>query len=277
MLFSRPDGERVRDLPLLRRFIPFIMRTRNESVVYLDQQIDVEATLAWLDRVNEGRDGDRKLSFYTVVLAALVHTLTERPRLNRFVSGGRIWQRRGISISFAVKKAMADKATMTTVKVEFQPGDDIEAVADRVRAAIGVGRGRDKTGSEKEMVFFGAMPGPLLRLVMLLQRWADAWNLLPGAMIKPDPMYASVFVANLGSVGLSAPFHHLYEYGNIPIFLTIGKIHKAPVVREDDTLGVARVVDCKYSFDERIADGFYCARSLEQFAARVGNAEALSS
>jgi len=252
VLFSRPDGERVRDLPLLRRFIPFIMRTRNESVVYLDQQIDVEATLAWLDRVNEGRDGDRKLSFYTVVLAALVHTLTERPRLNRFVSGGRIWQRRGISISFAVKKAMADKATMTTVKVEFQPGDDIEAVADRVRAAIGVGRGRDKTGSEKEMVFFGAM-------------------------IKPDPMYASVFVANLGSVGLSAPFHHLYEYGNIPIFLTIGKIHKAPVVREDDTLGVARVVDCKYSFDERIADGFYCARSLEQFAARVGNAEALSS
>ena len=277
MLFSRPDGERIADLPLLRRFMPFLLRGRNESAVYLDQQIDVGATLAWLASYNDGRPPVERITFYHVVLAALVRTLAERPRLNRFVSGGRIWQRKGLSIAFAVKKQLADHAQMTTVKVEFGADDDLHNVAQRVREAIGQGRGAARTTSEKEMVVVTAMPGFVLRAVMALQRWADRWNLLPAAMLKGDPLYSSVFVANLGSVGLEAPFHHLFEYGNTPIFVTIGRIKKAPVVRADDTLGVATVVHCKYSFDERIADGFYCARSLELLRGYIADAAALDA
>lgn len=271
MLFSRPDGDRVKQLPLLRRFLPYLMRGRNEAVVYLDQQIRVEETLRWLEAANAERPAERRLTLYTVVLAALVRTLHERPRLNRFISGGQVWQRREISISFAVKKAMADKATMTTVKVNFDGDSTLEQVAERVRAAIGTGRGSDKTTSEKEMVAVTALPGFALRALMALQRWADAWNLLPGSVLRGDPLYASVFVANLGSVGLEAPFHHLFEYGNTPIFVTVGRIHKVPVVLDDDTLGVGTVIECKYSLDERIADGFYCARSLERFKRYVAN------
>ena len=265
MLFTRPDGAPVRDLPLLRRFMPFLLRGRNESVVYLDQTIDVGAALSWLEQVNATRTDAHLLTFYHVVLAALVRTLAERPRLNRFVSGGRIWQRKDLSISFAVKKQLSDKASMTTVKVVFDPNDRLEDVARRVREQIQRGRGERRTTSEVEMAVVSSLPNFALRWLMALQRWADRFNLLPAAMIAGDPLYASAFVANLGSVGLEAPFHHLFEYGNVPIFVTIGRIHKAPIVLADDTLGVGTVVQCKYSLDERIADGFYCARSLDLF------------
>jgi len=266
VLFTRPDGDRVANLPLLRRFMPYLMRGRNEAAVYLDQTIQVAATKRWLDEVNVDRQGDERITFYHVILASLVRIMATRERLNRFVVGGTIYQRRGISISFAVKKNFADAGKLTTVKVEFERSDTIEDVARRVAEAIGTGRAESATTSEKEMAVVTAMPGFMLRLLMALQRLADACNLLPASMIRPDPLYASVFVANLGSIGLEAPFHHLFEYGTVPIFVTIGRIHKAPVVLDDDTLGVAEVVDIKYSFDERIADGFYCARSLERFA-----------
>ncbi len=277
MLFSRSDGDRISDLPLLRRFMPYLMRGRNEAVVYLDQQIDVAGTLAWLERINDQRAAEAKITFYHVVLASLVRTLSTRERLNRFIVGGTVYQRRGITISFAVKKRFADAGKLTTVKVSFEATDTIEDVARRVSDAIGTGRGSAATTSEKEMVVVSALPGVLLRALMAIQRWADAWNLLPASMIEPDPLYASAFVANLGSIGLHAPFHHLFEYGTVPIFLTIGRIHKAPVVLADDSLGVGQVVHVKYSFDERIADGFYCARSLDIFAGLVASPDALTA
>ncbi len=99
------------------------------------------------------------------------------------------------------------------------------------------------------------LPNPLLRLGIGCVRALDAMGLLPGAMLRSDPMYASVFVANLGSVGLDAGYHHLWEYGTIPIFCVLGRVRAGA----DDR----RRVVLKYTYDERTEDGLYCARSLE--------------
>ena len=92
-------------------------------------------------------------------------------------------------------------------------------------------------------------------------------NLLPTALLADDPLYASAFVANLGSVGLDAAFHHLYEYGTIPIFATMGRIHRAPHVFENGSVGSREVFRMRYTYDERVEDGFYAARALERLAA----------
>jgi hypothetical protein len=84
-------------------------------------------------------------------------------------------------------------------------------------------------------------------------------------MLDADPMYASAFVANLGSIGLDAPFHHLYEYGTIPLFVAIGRVQKEVVVGQGGQPAVEDCLTIRYSFDERIADGFYCAGSLQHF------------
>ncbi len=268
--FGRGDGTRVRKLPLLRRFMPFLMPGRNESAVYFEQTFRVEGTLAWLARVNSNRQA-RRMGFFHVVLAAVVRTLVERPQLHRFIVGRRVYQRRKLELSFAVKKSFDDAAPLTTVKVRFEPTDTLNEIPARIDAAIQVGRGREQTASEKEMRFVARLPRALLRLVMWGQRFLDYFGLLPGSMIRSDPLYASAFLANLGSLGIDAPFHHLYEYGTVPIFVAIGRIRQAPVVDANGELAVGQVVTLRYTFDERIADGFYCARSLERFQQLIQN------
>lgn len=261
-LFSRSDGDPVEGLSVLRRSLPFVMPGRNESAIYYEQEVDVTDTLKYVEETNRGRKGD-PITFFHVFLAAGVRTLALRPRLNRFVAGRRVYQRKRIEISFVVKKAFSDRASMTTVKIPFERDDTLEIVARKVDRAIGVGRGESLTPSEKEMKWAAYLPDPVLSLLLTFQRFLDRHNLLPAAMIENDPLYASIFVANVGSIGLEAPFHHLYEYGTVSLFATLGRLRKVPgktrkSVQRD-------VVAIRYSFDERIADGFYAARSLELF------------
>ncbi len=261
-LFARPDGVLLSRAPTLRRLMPYLMRTRNESVVYFEQQIEVARALDFVRKLNEGRPG-RKVTLFQVVLFALMRTFALRDDLNRFVVGRRLYQRKRIELSFAVKKELTDAAVLTTVKVAFDPGDTLEAALDRIEARIAEGRGTKKLRSETEMDLVTVLPRALLRLLMWGQRALDYVNLLPASMIDPDPLYASMFLANLGSVGLDSAYHHLYEYGTVPFFATMGRVKKAVVVGEGDVPVVREVVSLKYSFDERITDGLYCARSLE--------------
>ena len=124
------------------------------------------------------------------------------------------------------------------------------------------GRGGAPSTSDREVHAILRLPVPLRRLVMRSGRWLDSVGLLPRAMIEADPMYASAFVANLGSVGLDAAYHHLFEHGTTPIFVTMGRLHLAPVVAADRSISAREIFELKYTFDERTEDGFYAARAL---------------
>lgn len=261
--FKREEGEPIKGLSSLRRFIPHLMPGRNQAAVYYDQKIEVSRLLAWLDAHNEGKPDDQKVHFFHAVLCAFVRTLAARPRLNRFISGRETYQRNNIALSFAVKRAFHDDADLATVKIAFEPDDTLDEVARKAYAAVASGRSEARSTSQKELDVVAALPKPLLRAVMGLQRCLDGLNLLPAVMVREDPLYASVFLANLGSIGLDAPFHHLYEYGTVPLFAVIGRISKEPIVDANGALAVGQVVHLRYTLDERIADGFYCARSLE--------------
>jgi len=102
-----------------------------------------------------------------------------------------------------------------------------------------------------------------VKAAMAVLRWLDRHNLLPRGMIDPDPMYASVFAANVGSVGLEAPFHHLYEYGTISVFGVMGRVRKTTFTDAEGRASVRDGLHVRWSLDERINDGFYAARSLE--------------
>lgn len=261
-VLGHPDARRVRELSPLRRMMPFLMPGRNQSAVYFEQHIDVGRTLAWL-AAQQPTDGGRPITFFHVLIGAFVRTLAARPRLNRFIGGLHTFQRRDITLSFAVKKHMADDAGLTTVKVCFRPEDSLQDIARRVDEAVAVGRGTAQTASEKEVALITRMPRFAVRALMWFNRLMEHFNLAPSAMLAADPLHASAFLANLGSIGLDAPFHHLYEHGSCSIFAVIGKVQPRPVVSEAGELAVGQVVTIRYSYDERIADGFYAARALE--------------
>lgn len=266
MFGRRPDARLVEELPAVRRFMPFLSPRRNESLVYFAQDIEVGPALAFLEERNRERPPERRMTFFHLVLRAITRTLDERPRLNRFTAGGRIWQRDGIWISFAAKKRFDDDAPIVTVKRRFEASESLDEMVDRLLGEIRAGRSGHGKGADREVGWLLRLPAPLTRLALALLRGADGAGLLPRAMIDLDPMHASVFAANLGSVGLDAGYHHLWEWGNCPIFCVVGRVQRA---------ADAPRVALKWTFDERVEDGLYCARSLERLRELLDHPEKL--
>lgn len=260
-LFRRPDGDLIRDLPAVRRMMPYLMPTRNESVVHHEQWIDLAHTRPFIEAWNAQHD--TKLTLFHLVLAALARVMHERPGLNRFVSGGRIYQRKGVQLSFAAKQRFEDHAPIVTVKLAAPKDEPLEAFASRLQADVGVGRSGKERAVDKEVRLALLLPGFVLGAAVRLLRRLDAWNLMPGAMIENDPMYASVFAANLGSLGIDRTYHHLFEYGTIGVFAVIGVAGPNVVPGADGRPEVRDLLPIRYTFDERTNDGFYCARSLD--------------
>ena len=271
MLFSRPDGTRARDLPAYRRIMPFIMRGKNESVAYFEQTLDLDKTDAFIREWN--RRGGKKITLYHLFVWGVVQVLSKRPRLNRFVAGSHIYDRDGIWISTSAKKAMNDDSPVVVLKKRYEAGPFSELV-DRMHGTLTEGRSDQKSHVDKELGLLLKLPAIVLRFLIRLQVFLDAWNLLPHSLIKPDPLYASFFVANLGSLKMDAVHHHLYEYGNIPIFACIGKKEEVPAFDANGNVVRKTICKVKYTYDERIEDGLYCAAGLDLLRTLVEDPEA---
>jgi hypothetical protein len=270
---DRSDGIRLRKLSGFRKMFPYLMRTRTESAIYHTLRLKIGRTLAWLNQAGAGRE--KKVTLFHVILAAGVRTLALRPEANRFVAGRRLYQRRTIDLAFVVKRELSEQASETTVKITFDPRSTIWDVVDQVTAVVRTTRENRTSRDESASEIVTKLPRSLARLAMAAVRALDYFGLLPASFIKGDGLYASVFLANLGSIGFDSVYHHLYEWGNVPIFVVIGKIKKEPVVGPDGRLEVQDVMDLKFTLDERITDGIYFVATIDMFRDLVENPEKL--
>lgn len=259
-LFNRSDGTLVKTTSRVRRMIPYLMKGRNESIVYHEQVIDVTKTLRFIDEWNQTHDN--KITVFHVIMGGIARGMIARPGLNRFVSGGNTYQRNKVEISFAAKKQIKDYSALVTVKLEFPPRETFPDLVERLHASVKDSRKDTLKPVDKELKLLLKIPGFLLGFLVGLVKVFDRWNLLPGVFIKNDPMFASIFVANLGSVGIDRTWHHLYEYGTVSLFCVIGTVAKRVVPDENDQPVVRPHVRLRFAFDERINDGHYCAASL---------------
>jgi hypothetical protein len=259
------DGRRVTVHPY-RRMMTFLMRGRNESAVYFEQHLDLTRTLPWLAARN-ARAPERATLFH-LLLHGIAGVLHERERLNRFTIGHRTYQRTSVFLSFAAKKGMSDDAPLATIKRRFAPGEAFDALVRELTTEIGGARSDAPSAMDKELAAVLALPGFLLAPSLSLLRRLYGMGLAPRALIDTDPLYTSAFVANLGSLGLDAAFHHLYEHGTCPLFVTLGQIRHVAVPDREPTVSRPEVA-IRYTFDERIEDGLYCARSLQLLQQRL--------
>ncbi len=254
----RRDRNITKDVPNYRRILAHLTPDRDHAAIYFEQTLDLSKTGAWLEA--ERARTSKKITFLHLFLAATGRMLALRPQLNRYCSGWRLYQRDGVTITISVKKSLKDGSKIVMVKVPLTAEDTPESVHDKVTAMVNRGRGGE-THDEKETALFLRLPNWILSRAVKLVLWLDRWHLLPGFFVDPDPMFTSMVVANLGSVGLEPAYHHLYEYGNSPFFATIGAIGDTPAA-SDGQVVVRPRVRVKYTFDERIEDGLACALSL---------------
>jgi len=269
---NRPDGTRVERVPGYRQMMPYLMKNKNESHVYIKYTIDMENAMAFLENPPGNLKG--KVTLTMLLLRALALVFDEYPRMNRFISGRRLYQRDAIRFSFSAKKSFDQAAPLVVIKMDFDPKESMEDMVDRVIARLSEGRSDKKSYTDKETNLVLMLPRIGIRFVIWLLRTLDYYNLLPLSFIKNDLFFSSLFVANLGSVGLEAGYHHQYEYGNVPIFLCIGRIKPMPVVRDGEVV-VRRVAEIKVTYDERIEDGFNGALGLDRLQEYLENPEEL--
>jgi hypothetical protein len=268
MFGRRPDATPVRELSTMRRFMPYVSPRRNDSLFYMMQRIEVDAALEYVAKRNRERPPERPITLFHLFLRSCGHALHLRPGVNRFVKAGRLWQRDGEWITFSAKREIKDGSPMLTIKRRFHPTrESLDEMVDAIYGQLRSGRSGRKTTSDKEMGLLLRLPGPAIRVALWLARIGDHLGILPRRMIDSDPLFTSVFVANLGSIDYPAGFHHLWEYGTASLFGVMGRIERGPEGR--------RSISVAWTYDERIEDGLYSYHTLEGIRERLEHPEQL--
>ena len=267
MLWSRPDGERIRDLSRMRKFMPFISPRRNDALVLYQTEIELDNANRFLAELNRRRPADAQVTLFHLYLRSASLAIHERPGVNRFVAGSRLWQRNHVAITFSAKQEILDGSPMVTVKRIFPEGESLEQMVDSILENLrGRRKGRENR-SDKEMKLALEFPPFVVKAGLWLLDKANHYHLLTRQMIDDDPLFASLFIANLGSVGLAAGYHHLWEYGTCSMFGVIGGFRK----RAD---GV-QIMNVNYTYDERIEDGMYAGITMDRLKEKIENPEKL--
>jgi hypothetical protein len=185
--------------------------------------------------------------------------------LNQFVLNRKLYRNHGVSISFAVKKNENVDSPDTVVKIEFKNEDSFEAMYQKIETAKKIGRKTKPTSGEKEIRLLKNLPNFVIYVILKIFKGLDSLNMIPHFMLKSDPLYASMMAANLGSLGMDAAYHHLYEWGTTSIVATLGKIEKRLFIDSNDLICVKMGTIVKITGDERICDGSYTAKSFALF------------
>ncbi len=226
----------------------------------------------------EGKNGSgtsRKIKLFHVFLAAIVRTAALKPKLGRFIMGKRIYERKEMHISFVVKKEFTEPSRILVVKETFLPTDTLSEVVERVETTVERARQKNDTKSEDLIRSFSRMPGFMITVVVGILRFLDYLGFLPASFIRSDPFHTAAFVTNVGSIGVGAPYHHLYEWGTASVFVALGKYTEEWVLDEGGKPTKKNFVEVTFTVDERIADGFYLASALKLFKKLIEQPEEL--
>jgi hypothetical protein len=217
-----------------------------------------------------------RYSLFGLVLATAVRTLALKPRLNRFVHRRGLYDRNHLCLSFIVKKRLSEDSDETNAKIYFKPTDTLPEAMERINASIAEARGETMNDGDREATLAHAVPFGKAILTGGF-RFLDRFNLAPAWMLHNDPLFTSVFFANLGSIGLDTPYHHLYEWGTASLFVAMGKMFQKDVSRHEGSTSRRHFINFKVSVDERIADGLYFAHAASLFQRLISHPELLEA
>jgi len=268
----RLDRLREASTSPLRRFLPLAMPQRSSAVLFFGFDVPADP----IEHLLERYEGDEPLTLFHVVLAAVLRTLVERPQLNRTVLGSRIFERDALSVTFSVKQGKRDGSRLVSTKVVFDRADTLFDVQSKVNEAVRQSRDRNRRSTtERELELVDRLPRFVARGILRSMSALQRLGWLPEGLTASDPTHTSAFVANLGSIGLDASFHHLSDLGTASVHATVGR-RKPAVVVEDGCPVVRDVFTVRVAIDDRIVDGFYCAQSLLRFEHWLTHPEALA-
>lgn len=262
MFGLRTDGRKLKTIGPFFRVIPHVMKDRSDSHVYYTQDLPIKSLDEYIAKKEQ--EGIR-MSYMNIIYAALVRLLAEKPALNRFVMDGRTYARHGITISLAIKKEMTEEIEETTLKLPFTGAENIFEIKEKLDSAIEKNKDLNAENSTDKLAkLLSLVPNWLFKLIISILMFLDKHGIMPKAVISASPFHTSAFLTNVGSLGIDAIYHHIYNFGTTGVFLAMGKKKKS-YVYEDDNIVQEKTISLAWVADERICDGFYYANALKSF------------
>ncbi|MBQ2661065.1 MAG: 2-oxo acid dehydrogenase subunit E2 [Clostridia bacterium] len=270
-LWDRYDGWRVRKVDGVFNIIPFIMKSRVESQNYFEENILIDKIEAFVRTHNEEIPN---LSTMHIIMAAVVRAFSQRPYMNRFVVYNKIYARNHLNMSLVIKRA--DMKSETIIKPEFEPEDTLYDVVRRVNELVASGRsGEDDSDTDKIIEILSKLPTTVMRFAVGILKKLDNIGKLPKIINEVSPWHCSIFMTNVGSLGISPIYHHLTEFGTNSMFIAMGKKEKRLVLDKDGTVREERSIGLKFTLDDRVCDGQYYANSIKLMRKYMQNPELL--
>ena len=254
---DRKDGVWLKDIPAMNRLMPGLMPDRIANEAHISVDIDLRPMNEYLAKLNEGRTED-KYTFFHLISAAIGKAFILRPKMNRFIVGTRMYQRRNVTIGFTVKKKFNDHAEEALAFFTYDPKETLESYHEKIMAQIHLTKSDvEKDTSTGAMDIICKLPQWVITLIVKFVLWLDKHGWAPDFLIGSDPNHAAIFLSNLGSIGLEAGYHHLVNWGTNSCFIVVGKKYMKAEYDKDGNVDVHEVIPLGITLDERIADGYY--------------------
>ncbi len=259
---DRNDGRRLRSLSPIFAVSPYIMVTRNTSSNFLTDRIECSALDEYIRR--KRREGLQGFGMLHVVLAAYARCVAAYPGVNRFISGQHVFSRDGIEVSMTIKPEMRADSPDTVIKIVLRPTDTAEDVYREIQRKVDEVKSAPKNDTNFDNLAraFNLIPGPLLKFVVWLLKFLDYFGCLPRGLTRLSPFHGSLYITSMASLGIPPIYHHLYDFGNVPVFVSLGKKYRVNELNDSGTAVVKKYIDYTFVTDERICDGFYYASVL---------------
>ena len=261
---DRWDAYRLRGLDPVHVMMPYMFGDRTSNEAVLGEVMDLTEVDKYLAKKN-AQNPEFKYTWFHFITAAISKAILLRPKMNYFIAGGRYYERKKIQVAFNVKRQFSDDAEESMAKFVLDPegGSPMEQVHDYVHKFVTkVRKENQNVGVDDMLKFLSHLPRFAWRIMSWALKRMEYYGIYPKSLAMDDPCYSSAYLTNLGSIKMNADYHHLFNWGTISFFVTIGEKKMRPYFKEDGSYEMRNTLKLGLTIDERIADGYYFAKTL---------------
>lgn len=237
---------------------------RSVSDVYINQKMDLTNLAKYIEK---HKKSEPKITYFHAFLTAIAKTVYNRPKLNYFIANRHLYEHDKIVLSFVAKVSFDDHSEEMMVMIPVDKNDTIFTIGDKIRKKVDNFRKAksekiDKKGANSAIDVLAKLPNFIRVPLIAVLKWTDKKGLLPSSLAEDNLYYSTMIVSNLGSIGCGAVYHNINDFGNSSSLLTMGEIKDEEVI-ENGKKVVKKLCEWGMNFDERIADGYYFAKSAK--------------
>ena len=271
---DRRDAKFVKNIDTMHKVMVGIKPNRCDEDVYIHEVVDVTNLVEYMKKKKKKDD---KITYFHFFASAIAKTVCHRPLLNRYVKNGDFYDRNDITLAFVAKTTFEDHSEELMAKINVDKSDNLSSVKDKIIDKVDKIRNSKKNDTDSTIDIVGKLPKFLRNLIIKIFIFLDNHDMIPESITSNLIYYSTIILSNLGSIHCNAIYHNLTDFGTNSILLTIGEITKENYLDDNGKLQERYMCDFGINLDERIADGFYFAKSFQLFKEYLKSPECLEN